>query len=581
VSRVITFYSYKGGTGRSMALANIAWVLASAGKRVLAIDWDLEAPGLHRYFQPFLTDKELSGQESEGVIDMAIDFAVRAATPVKDGEELDGTWYDAHADFSKWRQKLRWPSGETIRLGKNGRGEIDFVPAGRQGADYAKRVNRFDWHSFYEKLGGGAFFDAAKRKFDAYDYVLIDSRTGVSDTSGICTLHMPDTLVVCFTLNYQSIKGALAVAQSVREQRPEIRIFPVPMRIDGSEEKLLNRMKSYAASVFGPLLDSKINATDYWYSMEVPYFARYAYAEKLALFEERASITASTLPAMERLSGYLTDGDVRTAGPLSEAERALAVAEFEGIEEAGKADSPAQHTKPHVVILVHGIRTSALWQYEVLKTLRKEGFMVQETNYGYFDVVRFLSPWQLFAGAIVDDIARQVRYTLAINSGADCSIIANGFGTFLVARILRDHADLAFNRIIFCGSVVPYKFRFEDYRTRFNTPLINEVGTRDFWPVIAEAATFRYGSAGTYGFHRPGVVDRWHNGKAAGDFLNQQFCRKYWVPFLSEGRIVTDDEAPEPPPWWLRAVSTFQIKYVSLIAVGAFLWRWARSFPSF
>src|SRR5258707_4498131 len=102
-----------------MALANTAWILASAGKRVLAIDWDLEAPGLHRYFHPFLTDKELCGQESQGVIEMAIDFAERAATPVKDGEKLDSTWYDAHADFSKWRQKLRWPSGETIRLGKS------------------------------------------------------------------------------------------------------------------------------------------------------------------------------------------------------------------------------------------------------------------------------------------------------------------------------------------------------------------------------------------------------------------------------------------------------------------------------
>ena len=39
--RVITFYSYKGGTGRSMALANVAWVLASSGRRVLVIDWDL------------------------------------------------------------------------------------------------------------------------------------------------------------------------------------------------------------------------------------------------------------------------------------------------------------------------------------------------------------------------------------------------------------------------------------------------------------------------------------------------------------------------------------------------------------
>ena len=51
---VITFYSYKGGTGRTMALANIAWILAANGKRVLAVDWDLEAPGLHRFFHPFL-----------------------------------------------------------------------------------------------------------------------------------------------------------------------------------------------------------------------------------------------------------------------------------------------------------------------------------------------------------------------------------------------------------------------------------------------------------------------------------------------------------------------------------------------
>ena len=157
---------------------------------------------------------------------MVMDFAVQAATPVQEGEQRDDTWYTTRADFSKWRQKLRWPSGEPIRLGAGGRGEIDFVPAGRQSAEYATRVNRFDWHNFYEKLDGGIFFDAAKRNLDVYDYVLIDSRTGVSDTSGICTVHMPDTLVVCFTLNYQSIKGALAVAQSVREQRPQIRVFP-------------------------------------------------------------------------------------------------------------------------------------------------------------------------------------------------------------------------------------------------------------------------------------------------------------------------------------------------------------------
>jgi len=243
-------------------------------------------------------------------------------------------------------------------------------------------------------------------------------------------------------------------------------------------------------------------------------------------------------------------------------------------KQPGKIDSPVRHAKSHVVILVHGIRTRALWQNELRKILEKDGFVVQPTNYGPFDVVRFLFPWQLFAGAAVDEIARQVRHAPGMKEGADCSIIAHSFGTFVVARILRDYTDLEFNRIIFCGSVVSHKFRFEDYRRRFKEPLVNEVGTRDFWPVIAEVLTFGYGSAGTYGFRRPAVRDRWHNGKAHGDFLNQEFCMKYWVPFLRNGEVVEDNETAERPPWWLWAVSTFQIRYVVLIAVGVLLWRW-------
>jgi len=70
---VITFYSYKGGTGRSMLLANVAWLLASTGCKVLLIDWDLEAPGLHRYFKPFLgEDTELRSQK--GVMEWVTDY---------------------------------------------------------------------------------------------------------------------------------------------------------------------------------------------------------------------------------------------------------------------------------------------------------------------------------------------------------------------------------------------------------------------------------------------------------------------------------------------------------------------------
>lgn len=559
MTRVITFYSYKGGTGRSMALANVAWILASAGKRVLAIDWDLEAPGLHRYFQPFLTDKELFGQESQGVIDMAIDFAVRAATPPKAGEQTDSAWYTAYADFSKWRQKLRWPSGESIKLGKDSKGEIDFVPAGRQGTDYARQVNHFDWRSFYENLGGGAFFDAAKRKLDSYDYVLIDSRTGVSDTSGICTVHLPDTLVVCFTLNYQSIKGALAVAQSVRAQRPDIRIFPVPMRIDGSEEKLLNKMKSYAATAFGPLLDPKISAAEYWYAMEVPYLARYAYAEKLALFEPQASITGSTLPAMERLTGYLTDQSVPAAGPLPEDERELALAEFEG--RAVREDVEAADTRPHVVIFVLGTRTSAIWDQSLRRVLENERFRVEFASYGHQGALRFLFPLRRLIAPVVEDVAMQVRHTLSLNRGADCSIIASGLGTLLVARMMRDNADLRFKRIILCGSVVRKDFPFHELSGRFEAPLLNEVAARALGPVLAESATFGYGSSGTTGFRRPGIFDRWHSAETTLEFLNAGFCWKYWLPFLVDGEIVQVDE-PVQTSIATSMLSALKIKYL-------------------
>ncbi len=85
--RIVTFYSYKGGTGRTMALANVCWILAANGKRVLAMDWDLEAPGLHRFFHPFLDPGVLDA--TTGVIDMIGDYV----WAVTDGRRHTGPWH--------------------------------------------------------------------------------------------------------------------------------------------------------------------------------------------------------------------------------------------------------------------------------------------------------------------------------------------------------------------------------------------------------------------------------------------------------------------------------------------------------
>ena len=74
MSTIATFYSYKGGVGRSMALANVAVLLARRGLRVLAVDWDLEAPGIENYFSHF----EVEG-DRPGLLSLLIQFVGQGA----------------------------------------------------------------------------------------------------------------------------------------------------------------------------------------------------------------------------------------------------------------------------------------------------------------------------------------------------------------------------------------------------------------------------------------------------------------------------------------------------------------------
>jgi cellulose biosynthesis protein BcsQ len=309
--KIVTFYSYKGGTGRSMSVANVAWILASCGKRVLTIDWDLEAPGLHRYFHPFLQDPDLT--RSDGLIDFAVDFSIAARNAARSESEtrLPSDWYETHASLLRYTHSLEWtfPHG----------GLIDLVPAGRQGPGYAIRVGSFDWKDFYDRLGGGVLLEAIKKQLRLdYDYVLIDSRTGVSDTAGICTVQMPDDLVVCFTLNRQSVDGAAAVAESAFGQRkrpdgsPGLLIWPVPTRIDPSEKERLQIANDRAHSAFdGYLRHLPRHARgDYWTAVQVLYQPYYAYEEVLAPFAEKKREPVSLLRSMESLTAHITRGEV-------------------------------------------------------------------------------------------------------------------------------------------------------------------------------------------------------------------------------------------------------------------------------
>src|SRR5262249_26316712 len=137
LGRVVTFYSYKGGTGRTMALSNLAWVLASNGMDVLVIDWDLEAPGLHRFLRPFLIDPELAS--TPGLIDFVWDSGTIKMTPTGDGQPSDAEVFPLLEDYVV---------GLDLERESRSLGAIAFLPAGRQDEHYAQRVNTFDWQNF-------------------------------------------------------------------------------------------------------------------------------------------------------------------------------------------------------------------------------------------------------------------------------------------------------------------------------------------------------------------------------------------------------------------------------------------------
>lgn len=196
---VAAFYSYKGGVGRTLALMNSAAKLATSGQRVLVVDFDLEAPGLHTYSLP------QPRVPSKGVVDYVNDYIASGVAP-----EVEPYVYECGG------------------IGKKG-GGLWVMPAGRFDAQYQSRLHSIDWTRLYAEMHGFALFENLRAQWREHlspDYVLIDSRTGHTDVGGICTRQLPDSLVVFFFPNSQNLGGVSSVVKSVRTERTERRKAP-------------------------------------------------------------------------------------------------------------------------------------------------------------------------------------------------------------------------------------------------------------------------------------------------------------------------------------------------------------------
>lgn len=231
--RITTFYSFKGGVGRSMALANVAFMAAMNNLKVLVMDWDLEAPGLGYYFRGLLEPQQARARKrSRGILDAVWEWT-KAVRGAENSDELK-LIADMHNHGGVFEDLIRpLLDGETQMQGYT----LDILGAGSERiADelsYEDALSRFSWTEFFDADGGGLMLkslrDWAKRN---YDVILVDSRTGLADVAGICTMQIPDTVALCFILNRQNMEGVARVAGAIRAKRAEeIKLRAVPMRL--------------------------------------------------------------------------------------------------------------------------------------------------------------------------------------------------------------------------------------------------------------------------------------------------------------------------------------------------------------
>ncbi|WP_369270727.1 FxSxx-COOH system tetratricopeptide repeat protein [Streptomyces sp. R11] len=375
--KVITFYSYKGGTGRTMSLANTAWILASGGKRVLVVDWDLDAPGLDRFLHPFLDRDRL--RTAPGIIDLFLHFNQTVLEQRKqpephaqdEWETAEAAWVATQAHFNHCVIPIDWefPGG----------GRLDYVSPGTQNKEYLSAYSQFDWMHFLDHTWHGpVFVQALKRELTQnYDYVLIDSRTGLSDVSEVCTVLLPDALVVAFTPSSQGMDGAVAVAQKIEGLYGYrgIRVIPVPMRVEDAngEADRLEAAREQMRAKFADIVrrHCALDAQEYWGKVEIPYRPFYAYEELLAPFRDAPGSPTSLLAACERLTDVISEGEVTALPRLDDAERKRVLALY-------KRPRPLENTTIHVSFVPED-RTWADW---IEFTLKSVGFQVRLLSNG-------------------------------------------------------------------------------------------------------------------------------------------------------------------------------------------------------
>ncbi len=216
---VVTFYSFKGGVGRSTALGLVAGILATRNRRVVMVDFDLEAPGISILFR---SDAENFNREQYGVVDYL------------------------YQRYLNPEQNIPCIENCICQVNLPTRGELFLVPVGEYNENYIHRLAELDRRALQHFYKGAInpisqLMEDIKKQLNP-DVILIDARPGFNDTNAIALFDLADTAMICFSPNDQSFEGLRWVVQAVAKQRdyqgkPDLRFLLTPMPPVAAEQR--------------------------------------------------------------------------------------------------------------------------------------------------------------------------------------------------------------------------------------------------------------------------------------------------------------------------------------------------------
>lgn len=198
-----------------------------------------------------------------------------------------------------------------------------------------------------------------------------------------------------------------------------------------------------------------------------------------------------------------------------------------------------------VIITVHGIRTSGVWQDNLGGYIENSGGITYNYKAKYLSALKILIP--IFRDGIERSFSNDFDIILRKHPGATYYVFAHSFGTYLVAKKLEKMQSVNVPEIkylVLAGSVLRRDFNWKKILEKLpRMQVVNDCGVNDIPLVFAEVFGPGLGMAGRrgfFGFENSAIINRYFSG--GHNFFEEKegFYNENWIPLLSDEVTMTN-----------------------------------------